>query len=243
VEDAENKRRGKIKVIRTSDHVIICGCSRVTRYIVEGLTQEQAVSKILIVTEKPNPEIPGVIYVNADWTDINILKHLSVDQAVAVVLTAENFDSEREDYNFDIVDMRVLFTLYKIKTTYPQVHTVSELINPEHMPMMKTNLQGDEIILKEIIDGNLIAHCIKIPLVSSLIYELLDLEGKILRETSLEDLDLGDSCLYREVILHGIEHDFTFIGYIRGTENLSQLSPSKNDTILASDRLIYITDR
>jgi Trk K+ transport system NAD-binding subunit len=139
--------------------------------------------------------------------------------------------------------MRTLFTLYKVKREFPGLHTVVEVIDPTRMAMVKANLRADEIILKEIIDGNLIARCIRTPGISSLIYELINLEGKVIQETNLDELGIADASAYRDVILHGIENDKTFIGFIRGKENLSQLSPAKATVIRNDDRLIYIADR
>lgn len=75
-----------------------------------------------------------------------------------------------------------------------------EIINPDRLAVVKANLLADEIILKEIIDGNLIANCIKIPGVSRLIYELINLEGKVLQETGLKSPGLADGCPCGDVV-------------------------------------------
>jgi voltage-gated potassium channel len=243
VEDAENKRRGRIQTVNTADHVIVCGYSNTTRSIVESLQDEKAVAKILIVTQKPNPEIPGAVYVHADWSDFEVLERLSLSECAAVILTAENYSQRSDDDDIDVIDMRVLFTLYNIKKHYPEVHTISELINLDHLPMIRNRLKGDEIILKEVIDGNLIASCIKIPGVSKLIYELINLEGKVIRETSLAELKLGHRCLYWDVVAHGIDHDIAFLGYISGEDATSHLAPDNDESITESDRLIYLAHR
>lgn len=243
VEDSENRRKGKIKLIRTSNHVIICGYNPITKNVAEDVMAEKDDAKVIIVTQKPNPEIPGVVYVNADWTDINVLKHLSIEHVIACVIVAEDFSGYRGSDDTDIIDMRTIFTLYKIKLNYPNVHTVAEVINPDRIEMVKSNIKGDEIILKNIIDGNIVANCVRIPKISFLLYEIINLEGKIIRETTVNKLGLHDNCPYSEVIKYGIENEITFLGYVRGEENSSQLSPSKNAIVKTSDRLIYITDR
>ena len=243
VEDMENKGKGKILHIHSSDHIIICGYNRITKNVLKDLISESKDAKIIIVTQKPNPDIPGIIYVNADWTDIEVLKHLSIEHAAACVIMAEGYSGISEETDIDIIDMRTIFTLYKIKLNYPNVHTVVEVINTNHIEMVKSNIKGDEIILKEIIDGNLIANCVKMPGISHLLYEIINMEGKVIRETNVNKLGLPENCPYKEVIKYGIDNEITFIGYIRGEENISQLSPGKNAIIRKTDRLIYIADR
>jgi len=243
VEDASNKRLGRIKVIRSSDHIIICGYNRITADVITDLLSEVSISRVVLVTQKPNPEIPGILYVNADWTDINVLRRLSIAGARSCIIMAESLRGDAQDGDGDMVDMRTLFTLYKVKRDFPDVHTVVEVNDPARLEMVKANLLADEIILKETIDGHLTASCVKIPGVSRLIYELINLEGKVLQETTPASIGLADGCIYGDVVGHGIDHNMTFIGFIRGSENLSQLSPSRNTPVLRDDRLIFIADR
>ncbi len=243
VEDTEKKQKGKIRQIHSSDHIIICGYNRITKSVLEDLIAFGNDAKIVLVTQRPNPEIGEIIYVNADWTDIDVLKRLSIEHAAACVIMAEGFSGMREDINNDVIDMRTIFTLYKIKINYPNVHTVIEVINPEHIEMVKSNIKGDEVILKEIIDGNLVANCVKMPSISHLLYEIISLEGKVIRETTVKKIGLDDQCPYGDVIKYGIDKEITFIGYIRGEESVSQLSPGKKAIIRTTDRLIYVTER
>ncbi len=242
VEDMDNKQKGKIRSIHTEDHIIICGYTQITPEIIKDLLAENIESKIILITKKLNPDIPGIIYVNADWTDLNVLKLVSIETAATCVIMAENIDITKGNAD-DVIDMNTIFTLYKIKQNFPNIHTVVELINPDRLEMIKSNLKGDEIILKEIIDGNMVANCVKFPQISNLLYEILNPEGKIIKETSLEQIGLKDFCKYEEVIKFGIEKDITFIGFIRGEHNISQLSPSKNVIVNTTDRLIFIAER
>ena len=243
VEDAASKRLGRIKTVRSTDHIVVCGFNAITAGVMEDLLSEITISRVVLVTQKPNPEIPGILYVNADWTDIEVLKRLSIADARACLIMAEGFSGSTAAGDPDMTDMRTLFTLYKIKRGFPNVHTVVEVHDPAHLEMVKANLLADEIILKEVIDGNLTARCIKIPGVSRLIYELINLEGKILHETDAKSLGLNESCVWGDVVRHGIEHEMTFLGLIRGEQNLSQLSPGKETAVAPGDRLIYAADR
>lgn len=249
VEDAASKRLGRIKVIRSSDHIIICGFNGITALVIEDLLAEVEISRVVLVTQKPNPEIPGVLYVHADWTDIQVLRRLSIENARSCVIMAETppqaarGSADGSERNSEMVDMRTLFTLYKVKQEFPDLHTVVEVTDPGRVPMVKTNLLADEVILKETIDGNLVANCVKIPGVSRLIYELINLEGKVLNETSLRRLGMHESCDYRDVVQHGIDHEMTFIGLIRGSDSGSLLSPSGATTVTNDDRLIYMAER
>ncbi len=208
--------------------------------IVAEILNEDLEMKIVLVSSRENPDIPGIIYVNADWTDLYCLEQVNIEKAKACIIISEDHTEKESTLDYEVIDMRTIFTLNKIKKKYPDIHTVAEVINPDRLDMIKTNIEGDEIVLKEVIDGNLIANCIKLPGVSPLIYELINREGNIIQETTLSKLGLVDGCLYRDVITHGIETDINYIGYISGDENIARLSPSKHETINESDSLIFL---
>jgi voltage-gated potassium channel len=243
VEDATSTRLGRIKTVRSTDHIIICGYNGITNGVIQDLLSEISISRVVLVTQRPNPEIPGIVYVNADWTDIEVLKRLSIADARAFIIMAEGFSGKATESDPDMTDMRTLFTLYKVKREFPDVHTVVEVNDPAHLEMVRANLLADEIVLKEVIDGSLTASCIKIPGVSRLIYELINLEGKVLHETDAGSLGLDEPCIWGDVVRHGIENELTFLGFIRGDQKLSQLSPGRDTRISTSDRLIYAADK
>lgn len=243
VEDAASKRLGRIKSIRTSDHIVVCGLNRITASVIADLLSTTDTSRIVLVTQQPNPEIAGVVYVNADWTDINVLRRLSIDRARSCIIMSESFRGPQEEVDQDMIDMRSLFTLYKVKQEFPDLHTVVEVNEPARLEMVRANLLADEIVLKEVIDGHLAASCIKIPGVSRLIYELINLQGKVIHETTPHRLGLDDGSTYADVVRHGIEHDRNYIGLITGAGAEPKLSPSGSTVVQRDDRLIYIADR
>ncbi len=147
IEDLDLRKKGRLKSLKLSGHIILCGYTKLTKEITDAIQRENYNIRIVLVTEKPNPDIKGIIYVNADWTDINTLKHLSIENCHASIIFAEEPGTEGSNSRKDIIDMRAIFTIYKIKREYPDVHTISEIINPERIEMIKVNLKGDEIIL------------------------------------------------------------------------------------------------
>ena len=243
VEDSASKRKGRIKTIRTSDHVIVCGYNRITGDVISDLMEEGTIPRVVLVTTKPNPEISGVVYVHADWSDMHVLERLSIDKVRSCIIMAERSETPGHEVDPGLADMRTLFTLYKIKTTYPDVHTVVEINDPSRLEMIESGVRADEVILKESIDGNLVASCLKVSGISRLIYELINLEGKVLHETSVRSLGLGENPQYSEVVRHGIENRMTFLGLVRVADSTSQLSPPGATVVLSDDRLIYIADR
>lgn len=240
IEDLDLRKKGRLKSLKLSGHIILCGYTKLTKEITNAIQRENYNIRIVLVTEKPNPDIKGIIYVNADWTDINTLKHLSIENCHACIIFAEEPGNAGSNSRKDIVDMRAIFTIYKIKNEYPDVHTISEIINPERIEMIKINLKGDEIILKEVIDGNLIATCMKHPYISPLLYELMDLKGKIIKEITANEIKITESCQYENVIRYGIDNDIAFIGLIH--QNKSKLSPGKTELVYPEDRLLYVTE-
>ncbi len=196
-------------------------------------------SKNVVVTLGPNPEIPGAVYVNADWSDIDVLKHLNIDQAAACMIIAEDFDGYRRESDSEIIDMRTMFTLYKIKLNYPRIHTVAEVINPENTPIVK-DLNCDDIIYKEALDSSLITSCILHPNISPIIYELLTVEGKQLKQATVAQMGLeGEEITYRDARRRALERNVTLLGYITPRGDIS-LAPSNAQSVSPEYRLVYI---
>jgi voltage-gated potassium channel len=227
---------GKIKYLNIKNHIVICGFSKSSEKVINDLLADKRnCNKVVLVTQKKVGDKDGLIYVNADFTDFNILKSVKIKEAKFAVVFAEfhEHDSVRD------VDLRTVMTIFHIEKEAPHIHTIAEINDEVNAEIIKDKIQGDEILFKETIDAKIITSCIRNPNISPLFYQLFD-TGKVrLKSALLSDFKILKPTLVRELKLFFLELDFTLIGVI-DHENQSILSP-KNDLLLNGDyRLIYL---
>ena len=119
------------------------------------------------------------------------------------------------------------------------MHTIAEIINEKNAEIIKEKINGDEIIFKETIDAHLIVNCIRHPYISPMLYDLLNLDDRIIKEKQLKDLGFTKNTTFKELKQYQIEKDIVIIGYI-DTENTAFLAPQNAAVITTDDRLIYV---
>lgn len=233
----ENIKKGKIGNLSIKDHIVLCGCTSSSKKVSEELlnNKKYCSSKIVLVTEQENPDINGIIYVNGDYSDIEVLRQVNIKEAKLAVI----FSEHKEHETIKNVDMRTVLTVYNIEQENPNVHTIAEIINEKNAEIIKEKINGDEIIFKETIDAHLIVNCIRHPYISPMLYDLLNLDDRIIKEKQLKDLGFTKNTTFKELKQYQIEKDIVIIGYI-DTENTAFLAPQNAAVITTDDRLIYV---
>ncbi len=223
--------------MKKKGHIIFCGFTSAAEVAIEELHDEIAEKGLIILTQKAVPKIEGVTHLSMDFFNIDNLRSRKVglnDCSVCVI-----FSEFKNGQNPRIVDMHTVLTVYNIKKENPDIHIVAEIINRENTAIIN-DLQCDDIIFKETIDLNLIVKCILHPNISPIIYDLLTFKGKKIKETSLTEIDLPiENVVFKDVRLHGLKNDVTYLGYISGNDKIV-LSPENNHIILPHFRLVYI---
>ena len=233
----DNIKTGKTGNLNIQDHIVLCGYTSSSKKVIEELLNNKRFysKKIVLITEHGNPNLNGIIYVNGDYSDIDVLRQVNIKDAVLAVI----FSEYKEHETIKNVDMRTVLTVYNIEQENPAVHTVAEIINEKNSEIIKEKIKGDEIIFKETIDAHLIVNCIRHPYISPMLYDLLNLDNRIIKEKRLKDLGFTESATFKELKQYQIEKDIVIIGYI-DTENTAFLAPQNTTIIAADDRLIYV---
>lgn len=229
---------GKIGKIKLENHIVICGYTKSSQNVIEDLLKDKSnINNIVLISQKEiEDDINGVIYVNADFTELKSLIDVNIDKANFAIVFAES----KEHDSIRDVDLRTVLTIFHIEKINPEVHTIAEINDEENAEIIKDKIQGDEILYKEKIDSRIILNCIKHKNISPMIYELFGESNKErLAETTLEQLKLKTPISVKEIKSRFIEEDSTFLGFI-DNENQSFLSPKNDISIENSFRLIYI---
>jgi len=229
---------GKIGKIKLENHIVICGYTKSSQNVIEDLlTDKSNINNIVLISQKEiEDDINGVIYVNADFTELKSLIDVNINKAKFAIVFAES----KEHDSIRDVDLRTVLTIFHIEKINPEVHTIAEINDEENAEIIKDKIQGDEILYKEKIDSRIISNCIKHKNISPMIYELFGESNKErLAETTLEQLKLKTPISVKEIKSRFNEEDSTFLGFI-DNENQSFLSPKNDISIENSFRLIYI---
>lgn len=236
MEDIMNKiKEGHLGRITIKNHIVLCGFSPCSVKVISELLALKNIDNIILVTEKENPDISGIIYYHGDYSDIKVLQKVNVKDAKMCIV----FSEMNEHDTIKSVDLRTVLTVFNIEQENSNVHTIAEIINQENGEIIKDKVMGDEIIFKETIDANLICNCVRHPYVSPLIYDLLNIDHRSLEECRLADFKIKSDCTYKELKLKLIDEDVTLLGIIRG-DNTAELAPKNDTIILTSDRLMFL---
>lgn len=233
----DNIKMGKTGNLNIQDHIVLCGYTNSSKKVIEELLNNKRYcsKKIVLVTEKKNPNLNGIIYVNGDYSDIDVLRQVNVKDADLAVV----FSEYKEHETIKNVDMRTVLTVYNVEQENPAVHTIAEIINEKNAEIIKEKIKGDEIIFKETIDAHLIVNCIRHQHISPLIYELLDSDNRIIKEKTLKDFGFNQKITFKELKQYQLDHDIIILGYIN-TQNAAFLAPQNSTVIDIEDRLIYV---
>ena len=229
---------GNVGKIKLENHILICGYTKSSQNVIEDLLKDSTnINNIVLVTKKEiQDDISGVIYVNADFTELKTLLDLNISKAKFAVVFAEARDHD----TIKDVDLRTVMTIFNIEKEAPQVHTIAEINDEQNAEIIKDKIEGDEILYKEMIDSRIISSCITHKHISNMFYDMFGTaNSERLSETLLNEIDLPNNATVKDVKFYFIEKDASFLGYIN-EENKSFLSP-KNDTVLdGNHRLIYL---
>jgi voltage-gated potassium channel len=237
----EKLKKGGIKGLKLKNHIILCGFSDSTKYVINEILSNKkmySTMQIVLVTEQENPEFNGIIYVHGDYSDITLLQKLNIKKAKVAIVFAEQNDSESSK----IVDMRTVLTVYNLKSENSKIHTIAEIFRKENAHILTEKIQCEEIIYKESIDSHLIATCLRHPKLSSVIYELLNLEGRVIQEKTLKEFNIAtdnEEILYRQLKQYQVDQDITFIALIT-EDGDALLAPANTRIVNPNDRLMYI---
>ncbi len=232
-----NIKKGKLGKLTIKDHIVLCGYTSSTSKVIEEILKNKKLysKRIVLVTEKENPSLNGIIYFNGDYSSIDTLRKVNICDCSLAVIFAEYQGNEPQKN----VDMRTVLTVFNIEQENKNVHTIAEIINQENSEIIRDKIKGDEIIYKESIDANLISNCIRHPYISPLLYEMLNLDGRVIKENKLEHFGFKEPVKFKELKQYQIDQDINIIGFI-AENNDAQLAPKNDEIIALADRIIYL---
>jgi len=166
------------------DHIVVCGWNSTARELVNELNGDDYERRIVVVHDSDkNPAGNEVYFVNGDVTDVEDLRRAGIEEAMAAVICPASATNE--------ADMRSILTVMAIESIAPQVRTVVEVNNPQHVDHLR-RANADEIMVTSRIASRLLARSSLYPGLAELVTDIVSGgEGSEIYRVALPEQFIG----------------------------------------------------
>ena len=214
------------------DHVVVCGWNATARELVAELSTDEYPTKIVVLhdTDK-NPAGAGVYFVQGDVTDVVDLDRAGIRQAEAAIICPSNASNE--------ADMRSILVVMAIESIAPEVRTVVEVNNPQHVDHFK-RAHADEIMVTSRIASRLLARSSLYPGLAEIVTDIVSGgDGSELYRVQLPEDYVG--LTVDELSAHlRRRHEATLIAI--GRDGHSYVNPSTDFRLQPGDDAVVVAE-
>jgi voltage-gated potassium channel len=214
------------------DHIIVCGWNSTARELIQELSTDEYTTKIVVIhdTEK-NPAGEGVYFVSGDITLAADLKRAGIEDAMAAVVCPVDGSNE--------ADMKSILCVMAIESLAPQVRTVVEVNNPQHVEHFQ-RADADEILVSSQLVSRLMARSSLYPGLANLVTDIVSGgDGSELYRVQLPDAYVGLSVDELSAKLRA-EHRATLLSVSRGGQ--AYVNPPENFRLSPGDDLVVVAE-
>ena len=162
------------------DHIVVCGWNSTARELIAELDGDDYEHKIVVIHDgDKNPAGNGVYFVSGDVTNADDLRRAGIEEAMAAVVCPADASNE--------ADMRSILDVMAIESIAPQVRTVVEVNNPQHVEHFR-RANADEIMVTSRIASRLLARSSLYPGLAEIVTDIVSGgEGSELYRVELPD--------------------------------------------------------
>ena len=147
------------------DHIVVCGWNSTARDLINELSGDEYEHRIVVVHDSDkNPAGSDAYFVSGDVTDADDLRRAGIEEAMAAVVCPSDASNE--------ADMRSILTVMAIESIAPQVRTVVEVNNPNHVDHFK-RANADEIMVTSRISSRLLARSSLYPGLAQIVTDIV----------------------------------------------------------------------
>jgi voltage-gated potassium channel len=166
------------------DHIVVCGWNSTARELIAELGGDEYATRIVLIHEgDKNPAGSGVYFVSGDITNAEDLRRAGIEEAMAAVVCPADASNE--------ADMRSILAVMAIEAIAPQVRTVVEANNPDHVEHFR-RAHADEIVVSSRLVSRLMARSSLYPGLAEIVTDIVSGgEGSELYRVKLPDAYLG----------------------------------------------------
>ncbi len=214
------------------DHIVVCGWNSTARELVNELNGDDYERKIVLIHDSDkNPAGNDVYFVSGDVTDVEDLRRAGIKEAMAAVVCPADASNE--------ADMRSILTVMAIESIAPQVRTVVEANNPQHVQHFR-RANADEIMVTSRIASRLLARSSLYPGLAELVTDIVSGgEGSELYRVSLPTEFIGFSVDELSAKLRA-DHAATLLAI--GRNGHAQVNPPSDFRLTEGDDAIVVAE-
>lgn len=214
------------------DHIVICGWNSTARDLVTELSTDDYESRLVLLCDtERSPAGSDVYFVRGVPSNEADLRRAGIETArTAVICPADGSDE---------ADMASILTVLAIESIAPDVRTVVEVNNPEHVAHFR-RAEVDEVLVTSKLAAHLLARTALYPGLSELVTDLVSGgEGSELYRVKVPHDVVGLSIDDVTAVLRK-EHGATLLAVHRGEKMLNNLD---SDFMFESgDDLVVVTE-
>ena len=198
------------------DHMVICGWNATARDLVTELSTDDYKTQLVLLCDRERSPAPNDVYfVRGMPSNEADLKRAGVDCARTAVICPDDGSNE--------ADMTSILTVLAIESIAPQVRTVVEVNNPDHVPHFR-RAGVDELMVSSKLAAHLMARSALYPGLSELVTDLVSGgEGSELYRVELPTDVVGFSIDDVSALLRK-EHCATLLAVNRNGHTFSNLA-------------------
>lgn len=147
------------------DHIVICGWNSTARDLVTELSTDAYQAKLVLLCElERNPGGDAVYFVRGVPSNESDLRRAGIEAARTAIICPADGSNE--------ADMASILVVLAVESVAPQVRTVVEVNNPEHVPHFR-RANVDEVMVTSRLASHLLARSALYPGLSELVSDLV----------------------------------------------------------------------
>ena len=214
------------------DHIVVCGWNSTARELVNELNGDDYERKLVVIHDADkNPAGNEVYFVSGDVTDADDLRRAGIEEAMAAVVCPADASNE--------ADMRSILTVMAIEAIAPQVRTVVEVNNPQHVDHFR-RANADEIMVTSRISSRLLARSSLYPGLAEIVTDIVSGgEGSELYRVSLPSEFIGLSVDELSAKLRA-EHSATLLAI--GRNGHAHVNPGTEFRLAVGDDAVVVAE-
>lgn len=213
-------------------HIVVCGWNATARDLISELARDEYGTKIVLLhNSERNPADDSVYFVRGDTTNEGDLRRAGIENAVSAIICPADGSNE--------ADMSSILTVLAIETLAPQVRTVVEVNNPDHVAHFR-RAEVDEVMVTSKLASHLLARTAMYPGLSQLVVDIVSGgEGSELYRVSLPADCVGTSFDALAAKLRK-DHEATLLAVVR--EGVTHTNPGQGFRLQSDDDLVVVAE-
>jgi voltage-gated potassium channel len=213
-------------------HIVVCGWNSTARDLLGELAKDEYGTKVVLLHDSERSPAPDQIYfVRGNSTMESDLRRAGIESAASAIVCPVD--------GSDQADMSSILTVLAIESIAPQVRTVVEVNNPDHVAHFR-RANVNEIMVTSKLASHLLARSAMYPGLSELVTDIVSGgEGSELYRVQLPDDCLGLTVDELSATMRA-KHRATVLAVNR--DGTSHTNPEAGFTVEAGDDLVVVAE-